>query len=249
LRLPFAVSLAGHAIGFSLLVWLTARLPPLAFAPPAPERPVAVIFEAPPAPKPPPPKLLPAPKPPPPVVVKPPPPPPPPPKVIEAPKPPPVVRHIEPKPKPKPRPARRRIERRVRHAERPRRVIERPPPPRHVPQTAALPPLPQRRPPPAAPIISGAYRGALAEWFAAHRHYPVSARERGEEGTGVLRIRVDRSGRVLSHTLVRSSGYPDLDQAIDETMRGAVLPPFPADMAANENEVTVTIPFRFRIEH
>jgi len=128
-----------------------------------------------------------------------------------------------------------------------RRVVERPPPrPPAAPQTVALPP--PRPVHPQAPIVTSGYRSALAEWFAAHRQYPQSARDRGEEGTAVLQLRVDRAGRVLSYTLVRSTGHRDLDAAIEAMMRGAALPPFPADMAAQENEIAVTIPFRFRLE-
>jgi periplasmic protein TonB len=240
LRLPLAASVAGHAVFLLLLVWLSTRLPPLVLVPPAPPHAIAVIFAPPPVPAPPKPAA-------PPVVAEPPPPPPPPPKLIEPPKPPPpqviaappkpppVIRHVIAKPKPPPRrERRRRIERHT--------VVE---PPR-APQIVAPPPQPVRAPP--APIVTSAYRSALAEWFAAHRQYPLSARERGEEGLGVLQLRVDRSGRVLSYTLVRSTGYPDLDAAIEATMRGAALPPFPADMAAQENEIAVTIPFRFHLE-
>jgi periplasmic protein TonB len=242
LRLPLALSVAGHAIFLSMLVWLSARLSPLMLSPPSPPKGVTVIFAPPPQPPPPAPKPV-AVKPPP-VVAK--PPPPPPPKVVAAPKPPPVVRHVE----AEPRPVRRReVRRRIEHRVRRREVERRRPPPRTVPpQTAALPPpAPVRRPPP-APIISPAYSSALAEWFAAHRRYPESAQERGEEGMGVLRLQIDRSGQVLSQTLVRSTGYPDLDRAIEATMRGAVLPPFPAVMAESEREITVTIPFQFRLE-
>jgi periplasmic protein TonB len=232
LRLPLALSIAGHAIFLSLLVWLSARLPPLALYPPTPAQAVAVIFETPPAAKP-------TPKPQP-VVVKPPPPPPPPPKIVAVPKPPPIVRHIEVKP-------RREVRRRIEHFVR-RREVEQRPPPTVPPQTAALPPpAPVPRPPP-LPIISPDYRSLLAEWFAAHRHYPESARERGEEGAGVLRLQIDRSGQVLSQTLVRSTGYADLDHAIEATIQGAVLPAFPTEMAASESEVTVTIPFQFHLE-
>ncbi|HTV87657.1 MAG TPA: TonB family protein [Stellaceae bacterium] len=253
LRLPLAASIAGHAIVLFLLIWLSARLPPLTLLPSAPNA-VAVIFAPPPPPAPPTPQP-PAPQP---VVVKPPPPPPPPPrpKVVEAPKPPPVIRHIEQKPKPRPlprrevrrriiRPLRREMPRRPEAVERPLRAI----PPRYAPpQTAALPPVPApiRRPAPAAPIVSADYRDALAAWFAAHKHYPESARDRGEQGEGLLRFKVDRYGRVLTYTLVRSTGYADLDAAIEAMMRGAELPPFPSGMAAEDIEVTM--PFSFHLE-
>ena len=66
---------------------------------------------------------------------------------------------------------------------------------------------------------------------------------RGEEGRGVLRFRVERSGRLVGYTLVQSTGHPDLDAAINQMMQGASLPPFPADMAASEVEVSVAIRF------
>ncbi|HKS89786.1 MAG TPA: energy transducer TonB, partial [Stellaceae bacterium] len=75
-----------------------------------------------------------------------------------------------------------------------------------------------------------------------HR-YPESARARGEQGEAVLRFRVDRAGRVLSFSLARSTGYPDLDAAVEAMLRGAVLPPFPSDMAAAEVEVSVPVRF------
>ena len=114
-------------------------------------------------------------------------------------------------------------------------------------QTAALPPMPQpAAPPPVAarsPTISAGYRGALSAWLESHKQYPQSARERGEQGRVVLRFRVARSGRVLDHAVAGTSGYPDLDASVDAMMRGAAMPPFPADMTAPEIEVTVTVRF------
>jgi len=61
----------------------------------------------------------------------------------------------------------------------------------------------------------------------------------------VLRFHVERSGRVLNYALVQSTGYPELDSAIDQMMRGAFLPPFPPDMTASD--VTVSVGIRFAI--
>ena len=108
------------------------------------------------------------------------------------------------------------------------------------------PALPTPSPPPPAPtgpVVSAGYRAALSSWLESHKRYPDSARERGEEGRAVLRFRVDRSGRVLSYAVVQSTGHPDLDAALDQMMRGASLPPFPADMTASEVEVSVAIRF------
>lgn len=115
------------------------------------------------------------------------------------------------------------------------------PPPARV-QTAVLP-RPAAPPTAAAPVVSAGYRAALSAWFESHKRYPDSARASHEEGRAVLRFRVDRSGRVLHYALVQSTGYPDLDAAVDQMMRGANLPPFPPDMAANDIEVSLPVRF------
>ena len=96
---------------------------------------------------------------------------------------------------------------------------------------------------PSGPIVSAGYRAALSGWLESHKRYPDSARARGEEGRAVVRFRVARSGRLLSYSLVQGTGYPDLDAAIDQMMRGASLPAFTPDMPAPEVEVSVTIRF------
>jgi protein TonB len=83
----------------------------------------------------------------------------------------------------------------------------------------------------------------LSAWLESHKRYPDSARQRGEEGRAVLRFAVDRSGRVLDFAVAQSSGYSDLDASIEEMMRGALLPPFPAGMTQPRIDVSVTIRF------
>jgi periplasmic protein TonB len=94
-----------------------------------------------------------------------------------------------------------------------------------------------------APDFAANYRAMVSAWFETHKYYPDSARQRGEEGRVELSFRVDRSGRVLDHTLLSSTGYGDLDAGIDQMMRGAQLPPFPAGMTTPQIEVSVTIRF------
>lgn len=97
--------------------------------------------------------------------------------------------------------------------------------------------------PSSVPTISADYRSTLAAWLEAHKLYPESARARGEKGRAVLRFRVDRSGRVLDYAVVSSTGYPDLDAAVEAMMRGAVLPAFLPSMNAPQVEVSVTLSF------
>jgi periplasmic protein TonB len=87
------------------------------------------------------------------------------------------------------------------------------------------------------------YGALVRTWFESHKHYPDSARERGEEGNVRLRFRVDRYGRVIDFALVTSTGYVDLDRGVEQMMSGAQLPPFPAGMAEPDIELSVNIGF------
>jgi protein TonB len=109
-----------------------------------------------------------------------------------------------------------------------------------TPQIAAA-----RVPVPAPPSaqVSPGYRSLLGAWLESHKRYPESARERGEEGRAVLQFAVDRSGRVIEFAVIKSSGYPDLDAAVESMMRQAILPPFPADMPQSSIKVSVAIRF------
>jgi periplasmic protein TonB len=233
-RLPVAISLTGHALCLAVLVLLVGKVVPLpaprvakglevSFAPPLPA--------AAPAPTLPPTQSRPLPPPP----VAP---------AVAAPEVPTLAPERSevarepppPKPEEKPRPPRRRPQ------------LARLPPPRQRPPSSAAPMAPVPEPEaPAAPAasapISGDYRTALAAWFERHKQYPEAARERGEEGRVVLRFVVDRSGHVLDHEVVRSSGHPDLDRAVNGMMRGATLPAFPASMPQQRVEVSITIRF------
>ncbi|MGH7038420.1 MAG: energy transducer TonB [Stellaceae bacterium] len=250
-RLPFALSLAGHAV-------LLAALALLVVTPPRPAPPVLRSIElilAPPMPKPPPaPVARPAPPKPPAIHPPPRPAPPPRPKPETAPAPvrAPLPRIAAPPPRPQHKPIFQRPERLP-----PRRIRREPlrprtiPPPRYVPpppQYYAPPPRyvpPPRRAPPAAATISPGYRARLIGWIGAHTYYPQSARDAGEEGEVLLRFRIERSGRVADVAVVRSSGYPDLDAAALAMMRGAALPPFPPSMP--QQSITVEVPIRFSL--
>jgi periplasmic protein TonB len=224
MRAALPISAASHAAIIGLLLLLPVVMP----APPKLDltNAVEVVF-APPTPSP-----VTARPPVPPVAEQPPPPPlaeqPPPPAAAQAEPPPPP-----PKPAPKPRP-------------KPAPPVDRPPQEMTLPlptAPAATPQLASIPPPVQAPVISADYRSMLSLWLESHKRYPEDARQRGEEGRAVLRFRVDRSGRVIDYAVVGSTGYADLDAAVQTMMRGATLPPFPASMTSPEIEVSVTIRF------
>jgi periplasmic protein TonB len=264
IKLPLGLSIAGHAILLALVILLLpTKLPPVpeplatggievAFEatlpkpevpPQQPETPPAQVETPPPEPEP-----VPPPEPPPPdqpVATPEPPPPPiePPPPAAEAPvpvavpPPPPVPRKLAVRPPPKP------VHPRPETAQPSPAAAPPQPAPAALsaPQTAYAPtPVPAPAP---SPEISPGYRALLSAWLESHKRYPDAARQRGEEGRAVLRFAVDRSGRVLGFAVAQSTGYPDLDASIEEMMRGAVLPPFPATMTQPRIDVSVTIRF------
>ncbi|MCI0753714.1 energy transducer TonB [Teichococcus vastitatis] len=116
----------------------------------------------------------------------------------------------------------------------------------------AIGPVPQRsqgpRPPaqPASPLeyVSGVrpdtdwYR-TLAAWAQRRGHYPAQAAQAGEEGVTVMRVTVERSGRVASVRVISSSGSRWLDSASLAVFRDAVAPAFTPDMAAEGDSTTL----------
>jgi protein TonB len=248
IKLPLTFSVAGHAICLAFLILLLGKAPPLlepvakggievAFQPALPKPEATPLLEPPPQPETPPPPaetppvleapataaepVPPLPEAPTAVVTEPTPPPPPKPAVKRPPKP--IPRHLE-TAQPAPPPP-----------------VQTPPTPVAPPQTAsAATPVPAPVP---SPDVSAGYRALLSAWLENHKRYPDTARQRGEEGRAVLRFEVDRSGRVIDYAVAKSSGYPDLDASIEEMMRSAILPPFPAGMTQPRIEVSVTIRF------
>jgi len=83
-------------------------------------------------------------------------------------------------------------------------------------------------------------------WLDAHKFYPQLAQQRGEQGTVLLRFTVTRDGRVLTVSLVQSSGSPVLDRAALRLLRDARLPPFPPDMPGPE--ATVSVPIHYLLQ-
>jgi protein TonB len=145
---------------------------------------------------------------------------------------------LKPPPKPRPRPQAQPVQQQT---EQPVPQLPLPlQPPSQAPQVASIP-----RPAPAPPAatISPDYRTLLSGWLESHKRYPEDARQRGEEGRAVLRFRVDRYGRVLDYAVVSSTGFADLDRAVEAMMRGATMPAFPPSMTMPEIEVSVTIRF------
>jgi protein TonB len=130
-----------------------------------------------------------------------------------------------------------------------------PPPSPAVKPTDPVPPQPETAAPktapaPPAPQVSSnapdAWEGRVLARLEKFRRYPGAARSARQQGIVYIRFRINRDGHVLTSSLVRSSGYPALDQAALETLRRAdPLPKIPAD---RPDEIELSVPVEFYIQ-
>lgn len=90
------------------------------------------------------------------------------------------------------------------------------------------------------------YAAELAAALKRRLRYPDAAREAGIRGTATLRFTLDRSGRILSASLLRSAGSAALDQAALATVApGTSLPAAPDGLP--QQQLTISVPLRFEI--
>jgi protein TonB len=147
--------------------------------------------------------------------------------------------------------------------EQPPQQVEKPPPPPPPDQAVVAPPEPpppqkieeQKPPTPAmpartkggAPQVAPAWQTSLVRHLEQYKRYPSDAQSRGEEGVVLLSFSVDRTGHVLEHHVLRSSGYPALDDEVMSMIeRAQPLPPFPPTMT--ESKLDLTVPIRFSLK-
>ncbi len=91
------------------------------------------------------------------------------------------------------------------------------------------------------------YLTRLRAWLEKHKQYPQQAQRRRQQGTALLRFTLARDGRLLAHSIERSSGFTSLDVAVEEMIeRAAPLPPLPSDMSQDRLEIVVPVAFHLR---
>lgn len=76
------------------------------------------------------------------------------------------------------------------------------------------------------------------------KRYPNGARMRREQGTAHVNFTIDERGNVTSASLTRSSGFPELDQAVLDMLRRAS--PVPAPPPGVNRTITAPIHFTIR---
>jgi periplasmic protein TonB len=137
--------------------------------------------------------------------------------------------------------------------------LERPPDeaPAEIPLPVEKPPEKAQNSPPPAPVTAQRVKGgapkvdpswqtSLMRQLQRFKRYPAAAQSRREEGVVLLSFSLDRSGHVLSHSIARSSGHPDLDnEVMAMVMRAEPLPPFPESML--QTRIDLTVPIRFSL--
>jgi protein TonB len=116
------------------------------------------------------------------------------------------------------------------------------PPPRAETVVAGIAPPPH----PAANVLAG-YEALLAAWLDRHKNYPLAAQRRRQEGEVLLRVRINREGRVLSFRAQDISDHPILDAAaLSMVKRAEPFPPFPDDFPGSEFEFLLPVSFHLR---
>jgi periplasmic protein TonB len=133
----------------------------------------------------------------------------------------PLVPMVEPTPAPAPEPA--------------------PAPP--APAVVQAPPAPPAPPPEPRTIDIGAVRYRQQPVLA----YPAASRRFGEQGRVSVRVRVNESGQPDAMQVVRSSGYPRLDDAALDAVRATRFHPYTQDGRAMP--FWVVMPLIFELEN
>jgi protein TonB len=160
--------------------------------------------------------------------------------VVELPPPPPPPQALKPPPKPLPV---------TRHAPYKHPAPAAPPAAEVSPQEAVVAPPAPVIPPAPAPVASPlpSFRALMAAHLERYKRYPRPSQQRGEEGTVMLRFRMDRKGHVLSAQIDQKSGHTLLDEEVLALVRRAEpLPAIPAEMSENELELVVPVKFSLR---
>ena len=91
------------------------------------------------------------------------------------------------------------------------------------------------------------YRRAIMARLEAQRSYPGGALRRNWQGSGAVLFRIERSGRLLEAALTASTGHAALDKAALGIVRRAA--PFPAIPDTLPDELAITMPVAFLIDH
>lgn len=98
----------------------------------------------------------------------------------------------------------------------------------------------------ADPNVLNRYAAQLTAALRRRLRYPETARGGGVSGVATIRFTLERSGRIISSSLVRSTGSAVLDQAaLAAAQPGSTLPAAPD--AIQQQHLTFAVPLRFNL--
>lgn len=96
--------------------------------------------------------------------------------------------------------------------------------------------------------VTQRYTQVLSLWLYKFRDYPEAAQAAGFSGKALIRLRIERSGRILFYQLDRSTGHSILDTAIrDMVYRASPVPEVPAHFPGG-SQLEFLIPMAFTLD-
>jgi protein TonB len=98
------------------------------------------------------------------------------------------------------------------------------------------------------PNAFAAYKTKVQRKLERSKKYPPSARNAKMEGTVTVRFTINRAGQVVQSQMVKSSGFPILDDEVMALLRRVnPFPEFPKEMT--DSSITLTAPIRFSLKN
>ncbi len=95
--------------------------------------------------------------------------------------------------------------------------------------------------------IESRYTQTLSLWLNRYKVYPMEARKAGIGGTVMLRIRINRQGRIMRYYLERASGHEIIDRAISSMVNAAnPVPAVPANYPDPRPYLEFLVPIHFK---